>query len=171
MYEVESRQNPHTFFSLAIRSQRVKKKKYSGHVSIIWHRRFFIENQESDGDSQLSECESERRSKRLREYILCLGDEVCIYHREKDIYDHLLKVGLPILKVQPVESKQPHFGKFFISNFSFPMYLKRKNCEWNIILAWHALSDAWLHACLYQPDGHILSCHGLSQTPAWQVAS
>jgi len=43
----------------------------------------------------------------LRDCILCLGDEVCIYHRENDFYDHVLKIGLPILKVRPVESKQP----------------------------------------------------------------
>lgn len=43
----------------------------------------------------------------MRECILGLCDEVCIYHRENEIYDHVLKVGLPILKVPPVESKQP----------------------------------------------------------------
>ena len=55
----------------------------------------------------LGERKTERRSKRLRECILGLCDEVCIYHRENEIYDHVLKVGLRILKVQPVESKQP----------------------------------------------------------------
>ncbi len=43
----------------------------------------------------------------MRDCILGLCDEVCIYHRENDIYDRVLKVGLRILKVQPVESKQP----------------------------------------------------------------
>ncbi len=43
----------------------------------------------------------------MRDCVLGLCDEVCIYHRENDIYDRVLKVGLRILKVQPVESKQP----------------------------------------------------------------
>ena len=55
----------------------------------------------------LGESRSERRSKSLRDCVLCFGDEVCIYHRDGEFYDHIIKVGLPILKVRPVESRQP----------------------------------------------------------------
>ena len=65
----------------------------------------------------LGERKTERRGESLRDRVLGLCDEGCIYHRENEIYDHVLKVGLRILKVQPVESKQPRIGKFLISNF------------------------------------------------------
>ena len=55
----------------------------------------------------LGESRSERRSKRLRDCVLCFGDEVCSYHRDGEFYDHTIKIGLPILKVRPVESRQP----------------------------------------------------------------
>ena len=69
----------------------------------------------------LGERKTERRGKSLRDCILGLCDEVCIYHRENDIYDHVLKVGLRILKVQPVESKQPRTTCFARSAGQAPL--------------------------------------------------
>lgn len=40
----------------------------------------------------------------MRYCVLGFGDEVCVYHRERKICDISFKVGLHILKVQPVES-------------------------------------------------------------------
>jgi|GEM_PF-4839375 len=96
----------------------------------------------------LGERKTVRRGKSLRNCILGLCDEFCIYHREKDIYDHLLKVGLPILKVQPVESKQPRLhckqslqsmaGLAFTRHISLrdvggPSRLPRKECKRDLL--------------------------------------
>lgn len=43
----------------------------------------------------------------MRDCPLCFGDEVCSYHRGNEFNDRIPKVGLPILKVRPVESRQP----------------------------------------------------------------
>ncbi len=67
--------------------------------------------------TNLGESRSERRSKCLRDCVLCFGDEVCIYHRGNSIYDHMPKVGLPILKVRPVESRQPPPATLFAKGF------------------------------------------------------
>lgn len=95
---------PRSQFSLAIRVRGSKKRKCPIASQWLWHRRFRIENQESDGTAVLSAGKSKRRSKCRSKCVLGFGDEVCVYHRERDIYDHALKVGLRILKVQPVES-------------------------------------------------------------------
>lgn len=43
----------------------------------------------------------------MRECVLCFGDEVCSYHRDGEFFDHATLVGLRILKVHSVESRQP----------------------------------------------------------------
>lgn len=95
---------PQGEFSLAIHVRESKKRKFPIASQCLWHRRFRIENQESDGTARLSASKSERRSKSLRYCVLGFGDEVCVYHLERKIYDVSFKVGLHILKVQPVES-------------------------------------------------------------------
>lgn len=60
----------------------------------------------------LGERKTERRGKSLRDCILGLCDEVCIYHLRTIFTTSVLKVGLRILKVQPVESKQPRLQRF-----------------------------------------------------------
>ncbi len=70
----------------------------------LWHQRFPIGSQGADGCARLGASKSERRSKSRSDCVLGFGDEVCVYHRDSDFYDHAIKIGLPILKVQPVES-------------------------------------------------------------------
>ena len=63
-------------------------------------------------ENELSKSKSVRGSKCVSKCTLRLWDEVCNYHRENKIYDHILRVGLPILKVHAVESKQPRTTRF-----------------------------------------------------------
>lgn len=63
-------------------------------------------------EGRLGESKSERWCKCLRNCVLCLCDEVCIYHRDGEFYDHTIEIGLHILKVRPVESKQPRLHRF-----------------------------------------------------------
>lgn len=58
--------------------------------------------------AKLGESGSERRRQRLRNCVLCFGDEICRYHRDDRICDRIIKVGLRSVKVPAVESRQPH---------------------------------------------------------------
>ncbi len=115
---------------------------------MIWHQGFRIGNQESDGYSLLGESGSERRSKRLRECVLGFGDEICIYHRDGEFCDHAIEIGLHILKVRPVESRQPRLhckwslqsmaGLAFTRHTSFrdvggPCRLHPKECKRDLL--------------------------------------
>lgn len=109
---------------------RNKEKKTSVVVPKIWHRRPPYREKEIRWPARLGAGESKRRSKRLRECGLGFGDEVCRYHREKEFYDLILKVGLHILKVHPVESKQPRPHRY-LSNASAIVYIKA-SCEFSL---------------------------------------
>ena len=82
------------------------QRKQNGFLAFrwLWHQRFPIGSQGADGCARLGASKSERRSKSRSDCVLGFGDEVCVYHRDSDFYDHAIKIGLPILKVQPVES-------------------------------------------------------------------
>lgn len=93
-------------FFFRIRLRRRKRKKFFGRSDImapgISYRKL-----ETRWLTRLSASESKRWGKRLRECNLGFGDEICIYHRDGEICDHAIQVGLHILKVHSVKSKQP----------------------------------------------------------------